>query len=267
MAINCAPSEFMAIVAARQIRDGDLVGCGAVSEIPRAALGLAIHLHAPNTVYYLAGTCCLVARNCKNDKMRIYHSGVDYRAMMYGVEARIDHEDLMFRLRDKKAFFGGGMQIDMYGNTNLVAIGDYNKPTVRGVGAVGTTTNFGEVRSAYLYFIEHSTRVFVPKVDFLSSPGYLTGWDARQKAGYTGNGPEVVITPMAVLDFETPSKRMRLRSVHSGFAVSDVVDNTGFELVIDGQVPTTPPPTDEEIKVLREKVDTDGILQNIRVRI
>ena len=102
----------------------------------------------------------------------------------------------------------------------------------------------------------------MPKCDFISALGWGSGGDdARTKLGLPGGGPRYVVTPLCVMDFEDGTKRMRLKSVHPGVSVDDVKKNTGFELVIPSSVPTTEPPTAEQLHVLRTRIDGQGVLR------
>jgi glutaconate CoA-transferase subunit B len=115
----------------------------------------------------------------------------------------------------------------------------------------------------HLVLNSHDRRILVPKCDFISAFGWGTGGDdARTKIGLPGGGPRYVVTPLCVMDFEDGTKRMRLKSVHPGVAVSEVVERTGFELVIPASVPITEPPSAAELYVLRHRIDVRGALRH-----
>jgi glutaconate CoA-transferase subunit B len=100
----------------------------------------------------------------------------------------------------------------------------------------------------------------VEKLDFVTTPGYLTGAGAREAAGLPkGTGPYRVVTDLGVLGYEEKSKRMMLLSSHPGVKVEQVIENTGFELIIPDKVDETLPPTVEELRLLREEIDPKGI--------
>jgi glutaconate CoA-transferase subunit B len=104
-------------------------------------------------------------------------------------------------------------------------------------------------------------RRFVEKLDFLTTPGYLTGPGAREKMGLPANtGPYRVISQLGVMDFEPTTKRMRLISVHPGINVEEVLESTSFKLLVNEEVILTEPPTQEELDLLRNKVDSAGIV-------
>ncbi len=151
-------------------------------------------------------------------------------------------------------------QIDKFGNMNISAIGDWRKPTATLVGARGVpdnTTNGGRV---YYYVPEHTSRVFVEKVDIICGVGYGPEREREREKGVVKWGAvERVISNMGVFDFDEKSKRMRLTSVHTGVTVQQVVDNTSFELLMPDPVPETESPSVEEIHLMREVIDPAGI--------
>ena len=133
---------------------------------------------------------------------------------------------------------------------------------MRGPGAIATTTNASHVLRFYLFVNEHSPRVFVERCDFVSTVGWGAGGaDARRRLGLPGGGPRYCVTPLAILDFEEESKRLRLRSVHPGVTVDQVVAATGFPLIVPDRVPDTSPPTADELDILRRRVDPQGLLR------
>jgi len=151
----------------------------------------------------------------------------------------------------------GASQIDAFGNQNFAAIGaDYARPKVQLLGFRGAPGN--TVNDATSYWIpDHSPKVFVERVDVVTG----VGWDRAQAAGPAATrywDLRRVVTNLAVLDFETPERRMRLRSVHPGVTVDEVVAATGFELVVPGEVPESRIPTPEELELLDTVIDRDG---------
>mgnify|MGYP003341144786 CR=1 FL=1 len=161
--------------------------------------------------------------------------------------------------------FLGGAQIDKYGNINMIGIGEHPKLKVRGPGSIGSIW-LGSGATAN-YTEHHSKRVFVEKVAHRSGAGWCEGGDSRHKLLDGRDGPPYCWTPICVCDFTEDEHRMRLVSVHPGYSVEDVVANTGFELVIEGTVPQTTPPTDWELQVLRTQVDRGGRLKNRRLTV
>jgi glutaconate CoA-transferase subunit B len=143
----------------------------------------------------------------------------------------------------------------MYGNINSTVIGDYKKPKVRFPGS-GGANDFASMSWRIVMVVPHSIRRFTNKIDFITTPGYLTGPGAREKAGLPPNtGPYKIITNLAVMGFDEETKRMTLESIHPGYTIDDIQKNTEFELLIKQPPATTQPPTQEELRVLREEVD------------
>ena len=149
----------------------------------------------------------------------------------------------------------GGSQLDPHGNHNFAAIGDMKQPKTQLLGFRGAPGN--TVNNVTSYWVPaHGPRVFVERVDVVTGVGY----DRAAAAGAAAtrfHGLRHVVTNLAVLDFETPDHRMRLRSVHPGVAVADVVAATGFELVVPDEVSTTRLPTEAELALL-DRIDPDG---------
>jgi glutaconate CoA-transferase subunit B len=145
-------------------------------------------------------------------------------------------------------FFLSGGEIDGEGNINLVSVGDYDKPKARFPGSFGSTYLYFVVPKVILFRTEHSRRTLVPKVGFISAPGGSAGNVHR-----TG-GPIALITNRCLFSFDRERKRFRLKSVHPGHAVAEVIDNTGFEFDRPSEVPETPAPTAETLRLMREVV-------------
>jgi glutaconate CoA-transferase subunit B len=256
--MDYAVAELMAVALSKELRDDDFGAIGAASQIPACAMRLAQKTHAPNLWFLYGGSGAVNSKS----KM-LLESAADYRNLE-GAEYRAPLADIIdfeFTGRFTVLFFGG-MQIDQYGNCNMVAIGDYDRPTVRGPGNVGLAFT-ASVKRCILYVQHHNPRLFVPRVDFVSGPAF--GHDPALDRYWPrwAEGPVAVVTPLAVMDFQTPDKRMRLRSVHPGQTVASVQAQTGFELVVDGEVPTTAAPSAEELRIIRKEIDTEGVLRNL----
>jgi acyl CoA:acetate/3-ketoacid CoA transferase beta subunit len=149
----------------------------------------------------------------------------------------------------------GASQVDRYGNQNLAAIGDYGRPKVQLLGYRGAPGNTINDPTSY-WVPNHSPKVFVEKVDTVTG----IGWDRAAALGLAARFVDVrrVVSNLGVLDFETPDRRMRLRSVHPGVRVADVVAATGFELAVPADLPASRLPTPEELELIREVIDPEG---------
>ncbi len=155
--------------------------------------------------------------------------------------------------------FLGGAQIDPYGNLNSIVIGDHDHPKARLPGS-GGGNDVGSNCWRTIAIMQHQKRRFVPKVDCITTPGYLTGPGAREEAGLPKNtGPAYVVSTLALMDYDPESKRMRLKALHPGVTVEEVVENTGFDLILPDHVEVSEPPSAEELRLLREEIDPTGL--------
>lgn len=251
--MNASPLELMAVVMARHLRDGEVVVMGAVPLLPLAACRLAKARHAPGLWFIVGGSGTV---NPEPDGLP--GSSCDPRLSPAPCTLPLPDVVLLEGRGDVlDVFCAGGLQIDPYGNCNLVGVGDRARPRLRGPGSVGLPF-LPVVRRSILYTLSHSPRTFVERLDFVSGAGHPARDDQRRP--YRREGPSLVVTPMATLDFAPESGRMRLASVHPGVRVEDVVAATGFELVVPASVPQTPPPTEEELAQLR-RLDPQGALR------
>jgi acyl CoA:acetate/3-ketoacid CoA transferase beta subunit len=150
----------------------------------------------------------------------------------------------------------GASQLDKWGNQNFAFIGNPAAPKTQLLGMRGAPGNTVNDKTSY-WIPAHTKRVFVPEVSVVSGVGY----DRAAELGNAGRFHHLVrvVTNLCVLDFETPHHSMRLRSVHPGVTVDEVVEATGFELVIDAGVPESRMPTDEELSLIRDVVDPTGL--------
>lgn len=252
--------EIMATVLSRDLNDGEWVEVGANLPVPRAGVLLAHVHHGPNMTVMMAMTKANVLNEPAIEEFRLI---TDHCATRWA-EAYYIHNDLVENMKFRKngCFFAGALQIDRFGNSNLIGIGkDHKNLKFRGPGAVGTCNATVMNGRFHLVVNSHDTRIFVPQCDFISSVGWgKEGGNGRAKLGLPG-GPKYCVTPLCVMDFEDDTKRMRLKSVHPGVKVSEVVERTGFELVIPKDVPETPLPTRRELEILRTRIDVAGNLR------
>ena len=257
----CSVSELLACFLARDLNDGEELQVGVALPIPEAAVRLAHLMHGPNMELIFLGA-----------RMNVHHLervplpafGWDRRVVRWA-ESFSDRGHRFEQVKDwhRRVFFIGGIQVDPYGNTNLIGVGqDYQRLKFRGPGSVGTPTLTTHVGRYYIVLNSHSPRILVPKCDFVSTVGWGAGGaDARQRLGLPGGGPKYCVTPLCIMDFSEDDKRMRLRSLHPGVSIADVLRETGFPLIVPSVVPTTELPSSAELLVLRERVDWAGALR------
>lgn len=235
-----SPTELMVAALARSFRDGEVVVMGAVPAVPLAACRLAKALHAPSLSYIVGGSGTvnpapgeLLASSCD--------PGLE------GGPCTLPLPDVVLlegRGDALDVFCAGGIQIDAHGNCNLVCVGEPARPKLRGPGSVGLPF-LPAVRRTVIYTMAHNPRTLVERVDFVSG---------------AGDRAELVVTPLATMDFDPESRWMRLASTHPGVSVEEVREATGFELVLPPSVPETPAPSEDELAELR-RLDPTGVLR------
>jgi len=146
-------------------------------------------------------------------------------------------------------FFLSGGQIDGQGNINLVSVGEYERPRARFPGSFGSAYLYYVVPKVVLFRTEHSRRTLVPKVDFISAPG------GSPDNVFRSGGPIAFVTNRCLFDFDRARARFRLKSVHPGHSVDEVIENTGFDFDRPAaEIPTTPPPSAETLHLMRTVV-------------
>jgi len=242
-------AETMVGVLARHLRNGEWGACGAYSQIPMSAFRLARMTHAPD-LWWLSG-----GGGALNSEAPIVASSSDQLTLagsegVFRLEDIVDFELGGWRRMPTVGIFGG-LQVDRRGNVNMVGVGGtYPRLSLRGPGTVGLV--FGAYfHRTMIYLHRHDPRVFVEQVDFVSAPGHGEARDRFCDAHSTG--PELVVTPIAVLDFD--DGRMRLISVHRGHTVDEACERTGFELALADEVGETEEPSAEELRLVREAID------------
>jgi len=248
---NYTPRELLACVAAKVLEDKKSVFVG--TGLPMIASMLAQRTHAPNLlIVFEAGG---IGPQIPVLPISVGDSRTFYRA----VAASSMHDSMSISQAGYLDYgFLGAAQIDMYGNINTTIIGDWEKPKVRLPGS-GGANDVGSLCQRTIIIMRQDKRRFVEKVDFITTPGYLDGPGARERAGLPeGSGPYRVITQLGVYGFDEETKRMKLLAVHPGVTINDVKENSSFELIIPDRVETTKPPTEEELRILHE-IDPTGM--------
>ena len=246
--MNYSAIELMICCAARELEDGRTVAVG--TGVPCAAAMLAQRTHAPNlVVLFEAGG---VAPQLPTMPISVGDSRTFYRGLMATSMADV----MQFAQKGLIDYtFLGGAQIDAHGNLNSTVIGDPVKPKVRFPGS-GGACDLASFCWRTMVVTQQNAKRFVEKLDFLTTPGYLTGPGAREAAGLPrGSGPYRVITDLAVMGYGDQSRPMEVRSLHPTVTAEQVRAASGFRLEFAADVATTAPPTAEELRILRDEVD------------
>lgn len=243
-------TELMISRAAQELQDGDttLVGVG----IPNLACNLAKRTHAPDLeMIYESGTI-----DSNPSKLPL---SIGDPVLATGARSIVPMiQGFGYYLQSGRIDVGflGGAQIDRYGNLNSTVIGDYDDPNVRLPGS-GGACEIASNTDRTIIITPHSSRRFPAEVDFVTSPGYVGGRDNREQLGLRG-GPEAVITDKAVMRFDDDGE-MYVESLHPGVTRDAVQDATGWELQFGSDLAETEPPTEQEIDLIRNDLDPDGV--------
>ncbi|MCX8024282.1 MAG: CoA-transferase subunit beta [Thermanaerothrix sp.] len=244
-------AELMTINAARLLRDRDVVFVGV--GLPNLACNLAQRTHAPNLVLiYEAGV--IGARPSRlplsiGDPTLV--SGAALVCSMYEIFSLYLQRGLI------DVGFLGGAQIDRFGNINATVIGDYYHPKVRLPGSGGSMEIAAWANRCYI-ITPHQKRRFPERVDFRTSAGFLGGRAERLASGVRGGGPHAVVTDLGILEPDENGELV-LTALHPGATVEQVQANTGWPLKVAANLRQTEPPTTEELRILREDLDPQGI--------
>lgn len=249
--LEYSSSELMIINAARLLRDGDVVFVGVGQ--PNLACNLARRTHAPNLLMiYEAGVIgAQPARLPLSIGDPTLVSGATAVCSMYDIFS------LYLQRGNVDVGFMGGAQIDRYGNINATVIGNYAQPKVRLPGSGGSKEIAAWANRCYI-MTPHQKRRFPEKCDFRTSAGFLGGRAEREAARLRGGGPQAVVTDIGILEPDL-SGELVLAALHPNHSVEEAKSNTGWDLQISPALRFTEPPTQNELSILREDLDPQGI--------
>ena len=253
MDISYSATELLACVAARLLEDRKSVFVG--TGLPMIAAMLAQRTHAPGLLIIFEaggiGPQIPVLPNSVGDS-RTFHRAVAASSM----------HDVMSVSQAGYLDYGflGAAQIDPFGNINTTVIGEHDHPTARLPGSGGANDVGSFCHRTIIIIMRQDRRKFAAQLDFLTTPGYLDGPGARERAGLpTDAGPHRVITQLGVYGFDDASKTLRLLAVHPGVTVEEVRANSGFPIPVSEALGVNAAPTAEERRILRE-IDPTGLL-------
>jgi glutaconate CoA-transferase subunit B len=249
--VNYSLTELMAVSAAREIKDGEVVFAG--TGLPMLGVMLAQKTHAPN---------CVIIFEAGSIASRMAHlpmSVGDPRTVRGAAVSAGLSEVFTYCLQAGRVDVGfiSGAQIDRYGNINSTSIGDYLTPQVRFPGS-GGSCDIACLARRTVIIAAHEKRRLPEKIDYITSPGWLEGGDSRSNSGLIRGGPAVIVTTKGVMRFRDQTHEMYLASYHPGLTAEAVAEDTGFYLPTEGAT-ETPIPTAEELRILREEVDPERV--------
>lgn len=250
---TCTMDEVMAVATSAYMSDGDTLFIG--TGLPMVAAFLAKAHHAPNArLMFESGVF-----DAKPTEIAKAVGDPRLVATARRVSGLLD---TLLILQGGRVDLGvlGCAQIDRFGNINTTAIGPggYAHPSTRLPGS-GGANDIASNAKHFLIVTRHTPRTFVERLDYLTTPGFLTGPGARRAAGLPGGGPIAVVTDKCVLEFEQASCAMFVKSIHPGVTPGEIAEATGFRLDIAPNVPQTPAPTTDQLRILRTEIDPDGV--------
>jgi glutaconate CoA-transferase subunit B len=246
--------EMMAIMAAREIKDGDIVFAG--TGISMLAATAAKNINAPNSViFFETGAIDSLVEELPlavADSRVMYHSASNSGLL----EAFATMQNRI--TGDKVIAILGAAQIDRYGNLNTTVIGDYHQPKIRFSGS-GGGCDVASFVPRCIAFMQHEKRKFVKKLDYLTSPGQLSGGGSREAAGLRPGGVQVVVTDKAVMRMHPDTGEMVLDRYYPGVTPEEILNHMQFS-VDTAHARQAEPPTERELKTLREKCDPQRLI-------
>lgn len=247
-------AELLAVEVSKHIKDNEMnfVGIGTGGQawimavgMPTVAVAISQHKHAPNAMLMIGPVLDPLL-----DDENVPNSNWEYDLIYWPCRSQIPLEDALgiFRLGKVGVSFASAAQVDKFGNLNIGRIGTKLEPKVKLPGVLAQTDH-GAYAKRIFVTVRHNKRTLVEHVDYVSCAGH------ENRSGLPGNGPSLVFTDKAVMDFDPDSGMMRLRSIHPSVTVEEIKDNTGFDLIIPKTIPITEPPTNEELQLIREVID------------
>ena len=254
--------ELLAVTIARHLQDGDhcFIGLGTGGDsfmravgVPSVACELARLVHGKD----VATQYGVLFEPRVSEMPRSFS---DSHLLSWRAEARVPVDFCLDTFRRGRISVGfiSGAQVDVEGNVNSVLIGSADKPRKRLVGAIAQTDH-ACFAGRTVIVMKHEARSLVPRVDFVSAAGYPNGRAGRKELGLPGGGPELVVTDLAIYDFDD-SGRIRLQSVHPGVSETELRDRTGFVMDPDIELLETPTPEERELRAIRETIDPNAVL-------
>jgi glutaconate CoA-transferase subunit B len=251
MDFDYTPSELMATAGARELQDREVVAVGL--GLPVVASFLAKQTHAPNmTILFELG---VIDPEPIHTGVGLADPRVWYRAKV--LSSFVDILGAILHHGRVDVGFLGGLEADQYGNLNTTLVGDPHARFRHMVGSGGANDIASSARRTII-IMRHEARKLKETISFVTSPGYITGGDSRARAGLWG-GPSRVITDKAIFGFHPETKQMMLMSIHPGNTLDDVLGTMGFAPVVPQHVPYTEPPSQDQIRMIREVIDPQRV--------
>ena len=246
--------EYLAFVGASVLENGRSVFVGTGLPIIAAMLAQKTHARDLLIIFEADGIGPILPElPVSVGESRTYYRGISASGM----------HDVMSLAQAGYIDYGflGAAQMDTYGNINTTAIGNYDSPTARLPGSGGANDVASFSQKLITIIANQSKRTFSAKLDFLTTPGYLDGPGSREKSGLPrGSGPYRVITQLGIYGFDDHTKKLALISLHPGVTLDEVREGSGFEIIIPKSIGSSPEPTADHLRILRQEIDPAGIV-------
>lgn len=241
----------MAIAAAREIKDGDVAFIG--TGLPMVAAYLAKYTHAPGaTLIFESGIVDPSPVDLAGGvgDYRLAHGATKLSGMWYALGL----------LQQGKVDIGflGAAEVDAFGNINSTVIGPYDRPRVRLPGS-GGANDIASMAKRFAIICRHKKNRLVERMSYLTTPGFLDGPGARERAGLPGAGPVRMITDLAVMGFDGRTRRAVVQSTYAGVTAAEIRDNTGFAMEVPDELPIEAAPTAEQLHLIHDIIDPTGM--------
>jgi glutaconate CoA-transferase subunit B len=239
--------ELMAVAGARELVDGEVVVVGL--GLPQVSTQLAKMTHAPRITHLME--IGVIDSQPIHPPAGIADPRAWLNAKYFGSYVEVMGMILHRGLVD--VGFLTGLEVDQYGNLNSTLV-----KTARGdrhINGSGGGNDVASLARRTIIIMRHEKRRLSKRVGYVTSPGFLEGERAREGVDLRGGGPSRVITDKAVLGFDDSTRKMKLISIHPRVSLDDLIDHTGFSLIIPERVETTPPPTKVQLRYIREVID------------
>jgi glutaconate CoA-transferase subunit B len=243
-------SELMVVRAARELENNQVVFVGI--GLPNLACNLARRLQAPGLVLiYESGAVGAVPS-------RLPLSIGDPCLVTDSISVCSMVEVFNYYLQGGLIDVGflGGAQVDRFGNINSTVIGDYMQPKVRLPGS-GGACEIAIHAKKIIIILKQNKLTFPEKIDFITSPGFIDEGNQRKKYNMPGRGPDLVITDLGVYRFTENTNEMILGEIHPGISLEELREKLSWDMRISSSLKTTIPPSEEDLKIIREDLDPD----------
>jgi glutaconate CoA-transferase, subunit B len=249
--LDYTTSELMAVAGARELKDGEVVAVGL--GLPVVASFLAKRTHAPHmTILFELGVIDPEPVACG---VGLADPRVWYRARV--LSSFVDILGSVLHKGKVDVGFLGGLETDRFGNLNTTLVGDPRGKFRHMIGS-GGANDIASCAQRTIIIMRQEERKLRESISFITSPGYLSGGNRRDEVGLKG-GPSKVITDKAIFGFHPETRELMIVSIHPGVTLDEVRRTMGFAPLVPDPVPATEPPTAEQLRLIRQEIDPDGM--------